>query len=156
LPPIRACIVWRNPKYADQIERPRASEETGVRVGTWPRGKDSELRLSIDEFKGNRYLALRVWTRGGDGLFWPTSKGTSIRLSEAEDVADAIAAAVHQARQEGGGADRNRHQSRPPVRAQQRPQGRPAAPGVRASTPPWQTEERPSSAVSREFDQFGG
>jgi hypothetical protein len=134
--------MWVNPRYADQLEQPKAPEETGVRVGTWPRGSDSELRLCIDEFKGNRYLALRVWTKGNDGRFWPTSKGTSIRLSEAEDVADAIAAAVRQARQEG-----------PPERAQQRPQGRPATSGVRASTPPWQ-DQRPAAGPARQFDEF--
>ena len=74
---------------------------TGELLATFTRpsreGQDAELRLVRDEYQGHAYLSLRVWQRGGDGAFWPTRRGCSIRLSEAEGVAAALQKALGQA-----------------------------------------------------------
>lgn len=76
---------------------------TGELLATFPRpsreGQDCELRLVLDSFEGHPYLSLRVWQRGGDGAFWPTRKGVSVRMGEARGVAEALVRAIDQADQ---------------------------------------------------------
>jgi hypothetical protein len=86
--------MWINPNHPDPPRRATPPPETGRRLLSLARGDREELRVSLDEFKGNEYLAVRVWERGRDGSWWPTKKGVSIRLSEARDVADALSEAV--------------------------------------------------------------
>src|SRR4051812_41572983 len=60
-----------------------------------PRGGELELRVSLDRFEGHDYIAVRVWQRDRDGAWWPVKgRGCSIRLSEAEGVAQALLAAL--------------------------------------------------------------
>jgi len=102
--------VWKNPKYygpdanragpagAPDAQAPPA--ENGRRLATFdrkgPKGERAELRVSLDEYQGHPYISVRLWTIAtwGDGGWFPTRKGISIRLGEAEGVAAALAEAV--------------------------------------------------------------
>jgi hypothetical protein len=75
--------------------QPTQPPETGSRLATLPRGNGrAELRVNLVEFQGRPYLAVRLWRRDQSGAWWPARKGVSIRLSEARDVADALAKAL--------------------------------------------------------------
>ena len=72
-----------------------APEPSGELVAAFARpgfrgGPDGELRVSVDEYQGHSFISLRLWERGTDGEWWPTKKGISVRLGEAEGVADAL------------------------------------------------------------------
>ncbi len=85
--------MWRNPRYPapEQPEAPTAPVERGRRLLTLPRGDGEELRANLDEFNGHPFLALRIWQKGQDGVWWPVKgKGISIRIRELEDVAEAL------------------------------------------------------------------
>ena len=71
--------------------------ETGHRITTLRRGPDEELRISWDEYEGNPYLNLRVWTRNRQGQWWPDRRGCSIRIRELGQVAEAIGVAIDHA-----------------------------------------------------------
>jgi hypothetical protein len=55
-----------------------------------PDGSECELRVSLEEFQGNPYISVRAWERDQAGQWWPTKKGVSVRLSEAEGVSEAL------------------------------------------------------------------
>jgi hypothetical protein len=73
-----------------------AAFTTGPLLVAIPRGKpdrngkpEEEIRLSLAEFKGHEYLALRVFRLNLDGGYFPVAgKGVSVRLSEAQAIAD--------------------------------------------------------------------
>ncbi len=70
---------------------PAAVEPGGEVIATFRRSETEELRVSIAEYLGSPYIALRVWAVTA-GLGWrPVSrKGLSVRLGEAEGVAAAL------------------------------------------------------------------
>jgi hypothetical protein len=85
-------------------------EDRGIRIACIPRGKPDrdghreEFRVSLDECLGSPFIHLRLFVRGQDGETWfPTKKGCSVRLSEAEEVAEAILEALRIADSPGGG-----------------------------------------------------
>lgn len=58
---------------------------------TFARGKgddrDAEqLRISVDEYEGKRYISARIWYRDAAGEYKPTKKGITIRSREIKDV----------------------------------------------------------------------
>jgi hypothetical protein len=62
-----------------------------TQLATCARGQLEELRVSLDEFKGHRYLSIRVWTRAfPTGQFTPTKKGVTIKLREIVEVGKAL------------------------------------------------------------------
>lgn len=104
-----------------------APRETGERLCTVARpgrgGKpDEELRVSLDEYEGHRYLSLRVWTRGQDGdggepVWFPTKRGVTVRARELLEVARAVVGAARRLgvlESKGGGGD---GESAPPATA---------------------------------------
>lgn len=90
--------MWVNPKYKDQVQAPTAPpQEQGARLATFPRGPGVELRVCLDAYEGHDYLTLRVWEQGRhDGEWWPTRKGVSVRLSEAQPLAAVLAEAARE------------------------------------------------------------
>lgn len=99
--------MWVSPRYreitgsdppstAQTCDDPglAAPEDRGERLATIPRssrGAEEELRVSVAEYQGHKFLSLRVWQRDDRGAFWPVKgKGLSVRLSEAEAVAKAL------------------------------------------------------------------
>lgn len=123
--------MWTNPRYRELTGRapaearaaPPAPEPSGETLATFsrkgPAGVEQQLRVVLDEYRGHRYIAVRLWQAGQDGAFWPLKgKGVSIRLGEAEGVAAALVKALGQG-----------HVEQPPreapPRRRQRPEGRP-------------------------------
>jgi hypothetical protein len=54
------------------------------------KGGKEELRVSARSYKSALYAELRVWFRDGEGVWHPTSKGVTVRMSEACDAARAL------------------------------------------------------------------
>jgi len=97
--------MWRNPKFYPPEQEAQAPAETGQRLATIPRpkrdGPPDEIRITLDSFNGNPYLAVRVWNQNAQtGGWFPTRKGTSIRLAEV----DAFVAALREGQRLAGGA----------------------------------------------------
>ncbi|TGK09185.1 transcriptional regulator [Leptospira selangorensis] len=57
------------------------------------KGKGEIIRVEISEFKGNKYLNLRVWYTDSEGEYKPTQKGIAIPVGLYSEVKDAILAA---------------------------------------------------------------
>ncbi len=155
--------MWVNPKVA-QTEQPARSapEPSGRPLATFPRpgrgrAADAELRVTLDAFEGHQYVSVRLWERGSNG-FYPSRKGCSIRLGEAEDMAAALLEAVKLAHAvparlpTAGKPQRSRPRSSdqvPPSRERARPQRTQDAPLF--SRPPGAV---PTSTYSSDFDEF--
>jgi hypothetical protein len=104
--PPRAPPVYVSPNHPDRdrlTSRPAPPAEEGRRLATFPRGAGAELRVTLAEYEGHPYISLRCWERGRDGPLWPSkTRGLSIRLREAEDVASALVEALELAGQPAG------------------------------------------------------
>lgn len=118
--------------------------ETGQRLAAFPRkgarGEETELRVSIDEYEGHRYIGLRVWRRDFHGQWWPTQKGLSVRRAELAGVIEAL---------QEGHADLGEPE----------PQPRQAARNDRAERQQQfirQAKESNAGGFSRDFDEFEG
>jgi hypothetical protein len=81
------------------MDATRGKKDVEVKViADLPRGKADKdgqprefVRVSLREYDGNAYLSIRLFWRAQDGEYWPhKTKGTTIRLGEAEDVAAAL------------------------------------------------------------------
>jgi hypothetical protein len=118
--------MWRNPRYpAPGPATP--PENAGELLLSLPRNNGDELRISLDEFHDRKFVSLRLWTRGSGGELWPSAKGVTVRLHEADRVVAAIEAAVDLARQSprpGPAAGAAAPAPSPPP---DRPQGQPGA-----------------------------
>lgn len=145
--------MWRNPNHgASQTEAPRPSApaETGRRLATMPRstrgGPEQELRVSLDEYQGHPYISIRLWQQDGrSGAWWPLKdKGISVRLREADDVAEAIKLAVRLA---DGPA---------PAVAPKRESAGPRRPSTRGRTAYDHSTLPAQPAGGGEFDEFAG
>ncbi len=69
-------------------------EDKGMRLATLHRSADEELRVSwCTHYENRPFVNVRIWTRGGNGGWWPDKRGISIRIHELPDIADAIAEA---------------------------------------------------------------
>ena len=127
--------MWRNPNYPQPEQRP-PPEPSGRPLATLERpggrfGPPTQLRVSLDAFEGHPFVSVRLWTRGPDGRFYPSRKGCSVRIGEAEAVAEAVAAALVEAARiadqdhprPGPTADRRgpRREERRPARSGHRP-----------------------------------
>src|SRR4051794_14365723 len=130
--------MWRNPKYypdAGPAEQPAPPAPTGELLAAFPRrgpeGVDQELRVVLDEYQGHRYLAIRLWQRNSRTCgWWPLKgRGVSVRLSEAEGVAEALTRALQGAGRDGDRPERDRAQA-PTGRTSMGRGDLPEAPGI--------------------------
>lgn len=87
-----------NPNQPEPRQPRPGPQETGHRLATFPRRwNGEELRVTLAEYQGNAYIALRVWARGSDGQLWPVKgKGVSVRIAEVADLADVLAEVAEQ------------------------------------------------------------
>jgi hypothetical protein len=117
-----------------------------------PRGKldaqgvpAEEFRISLAEFNGNPFLAFRIFYKGPDGEFYPApGKGCSVRLSEVEEVKDAI--------MEGLRIANSRREGEPPI-TQKRPARRPFERPV--PPPPAERKTQPPHEIqANALDEF--
>lgn len=132
--------MWVNPRYRDLTgQAPPSSavptaddrvapEDRGERLATLPRssreGPETELRVSLAEYEGHRFLSLRVWVHNAQtGVWFPDAKrGISVRLKEAATVADALRRGLAMA--EDGGESSSPKRASNPARREARGQGR--------------------------------
>lgn len=54
------------------------------------KGRGEIIRVEISEYKGNRYLNLRVWYQDAEGNYKPTQKGIAISPELYPEVKQAI------------------------------------------------------------------
>jgi hypothetical protein len=82
---------------------PAAPQEVAVRLCTLARGPEKEFRAELSSWKGTRFVGLRQWNKALDGKSWhpDPKRGCSIRLSELDEMIEALAKA-RQIVQQGG------------------------------------------------------
>ena len=62
---------------------------------TIPRSATEEVQISINEYRGKKYLDLRVYYTTDDGLNWsPTKKGVTFSPDRLNDLKDAVEKAI--------------------------------------------------------------
>ncbi len=136
--------MWRNPNHPQPVTQP--PEPSGQLLAAFERpgrgrGPDAELRVVLDTYQGHEYISLRVWTKSSDGGWYPSKKGVSVRLGEAENLAEVLAEAVRLANfaadQAAKGSPRRDHrrQGSDPQRSRTQTQ-RPMQASGRAGEPP--------------------
>ena len=135
--------MWRNPNHPAPAP-PTPAEPSGQQIAAFQRpgrgnDPDAELRVDLTEYMGNPFISLRVWTKGNDGQWYPSRKGVSVRLGEAEELAEALGQAVRQADFAPA-----RLPSRPPQRQAQQP---------RRPGPVPEPQANPPAAVVGDYDQ---
>lgn len=81
---------------------PRGVEDFEEEVATIER-QNGALKVRAKTFRNAPFIDLRFFLRGTDGELYPTGKGVSIRIGEAEDIAAAISKAVDLLAQRAGG-----------------------------------------------------
>lgn len=60
-------------------------------IATIPKGSTEQLQISINEFKGKRYLDLRTFYTTDEGSTWlPTKKGVTCSPENLQTLKDAI------------------------------------------------------------------
>lgn len=89
--------MTRAPRAARRRSPPAAGPDATTIEGgrgdvllTLPRGDSEELRVVWDEFKGHRFLAVRVWFRAADGEWRPSKSGVTIKPRELAAFAEAV------------------------------------------------------------------
>ena len=62
---------------------------------TIPRSATEEIQISINEYRGKKYLDLRVYYTTDDGLNWnPTKKGVTFSPDKLSDLKAAVEQAI--------------------------------------------------------------
>jgi hypothetical protein len=145
--------MWRK----DPASAPAPPQPTGELLASFERDEGrTEIRYSLDEFKSRKYVSIRAWALG-EGGFWPTKVGTTIRGRELRTVIQALEQAIEKIEAEQGVATSETQKSRPHPTQQNRGPARRAEPpqaGRRddqppsAARPPW---EGPKDADSASF-----
>ena len=71
------------------------SQGGGMEIARFDKNKFEEIRVSFDEWKGNRLLNLRVWFKHQPSGEWrPSNKGLAVPLHCVVDLHRAVAQAV--------------------------------------------------------------
>ena len=66
-----------------------------------PKNSREEIQVDVREYKGNRYIDVRVCFEGKDGVIRATVKGVTIRPDLADALADAIRQVAEQDKSDG-------------------------------------------------------
>lgn len=64
-------------------------DEYGLLVATLSKGKTSELRVSINEYKGHRYIDIREFFQV-DGVPRPTKRGITLSVDRYLELLEAV------------------------------------------------------------------
>lgn len=51
---------------------------------------DGVLRVTVDEFNGNKYVGVRFWRADSDGSLWPTRLALTLRPRELPAILEAL------------------------------------------------------------------
>lgn len=65
-----------------------------------PIRRGEQLRIALSQFKGNTFVAIRIWYVDDEGLK-PGNKGVNIKVDHLPDIAAGITRALEAARAEG-------------------------------------------------------
>jgi hypothetical protein len=66
-------------------------EEYGILVDSFEKNAREEIRLSINEFKGNKYIDIRVFFKGANGTeYLPSKKGVTVSAGKYPALLEAI------------------------------------------------------------------
>ena len=64
-------------------------------LATVPKSATEEVQISINEYRGKKYLDLRVYYTTDDGLNWsPTKKGVTFSPDRLSDLKEAVEKAI--------------------------------------------------------------
>ena len=134
-----------------------AVEQAGQVLARLPRkaygGHSQELRISLDEYQGSRFLRLQVWMDKGSGWFPLPSKLVTIRAVELADAQEALHEAARMIEAEGP-ANLKLSQGERPRKDQARPQ--PYARGRDKPGKHWTDDlPKPDASIGPGFDEFG-
>lgn len=70
------------------------SEEKNI-IASIPKGQTERIEISVNEFKGKKYLDIRTFYTTDDGESWlPTKKGVSVSPDNLEILKDAVVQAM--------------------------------------------------------------
>jgi hypothetical protein len=59
-------------------------------IGDIPRNETEVLRVSAEEYKGRRYVDVRVYFANDEGEWKPTKKGVTIQPEKIEEFVDLV------------------------------------------------------------------
>jgi len=59
-------------------------------LATFPRGAGTEVRVTLDEYKGVTRVDCRIYYCKADGTIGPTQKGVAFRLEEMPELLDVL------------------------------------------------------------------
>jgi hypothetical protein len=59
-------------------------------IGEIERGETEVLRVSAEEYKGRKYIDVRIYFENDEGEWKPTKKGVTIQPDRVEDFLDLI------------------------------------------------------------------
>ena len=66
-------------------------EDYGIVVDSFDKNAREQIRISINEFKGNRYIDIRVFFKDADGRdYLPSKKGVTLSDTRYPQLLDAI------------------------------------------------------------------
>lgn len=63
--------------------------------------RGEEVRIALNDFRGRKFIALRVWWTNDEGVMLPSPKGINLRLDLLPALAEGIGKALEQARAQG-------------------------------------------------------
>lgn len=80
---------------------PRAQGNNGDQIfAEIPIRHGEKLRVALSKFKGNTFVAVRVWYADDEGLK-PSNKGVNVRIEHLPAIAEGLAKALEAAKTEG-------------------------------------------------------
>jgi hypothetical protein len=59
-------------------------------IGDMERGETEVLRISAEEYKGRKYIDIRIYFENSEGEWKPTKKGVTIQPDKAEEFLELI------------------------------------------------------------------
>jgi hypothetical protein len=65
-------------------------DETSQTVAQFEKNSKEEVRVSIDDFRGNKIINLRVYYRSPTGEWLPGKQGLALQVDRFKDLADAV------------------------------------------------------------------
>ena len=61
-----------------------------MHVGDIEKSGTERVRVSAEEFKGRKYLDIRIYFEGGEGEWKPTKKGVTIQPDKVEEFIELV------------------------------------------------------------------
>jgi hypothetical protein len=65
-----------------------------MHIGDIPRNETEVVRVSVEEFKGRKYLDLRIYFQNDEGEWKPTKKGVTVQPDKVKMLIELLNKAV--------------------------------------------------------------